>query len=228
MVQYPSAHFPGCGCCVRVPWTGPFRNAVRVGLDCSRDMERTVQVLAMHCVEAECRHRGQPRHHARTCPLNRQGTAAAAHPHACFSKGYSSTAPCTPLQHLWGSRTHTHTGVPAHTHTCARTHAYTHAHAHTHMQTLTRTCIHTGAHTHIHIHARKHTDTSASTHTHIHTQTPRHTRARTHTYTHMHADTHSHTHAYACTRCAHDGLRQYFSVASDAPTLAIHTTHVSH
>jgi hypothetical protein len=31
-------------------WTGPFRNTVRVGLDCSRGMERTVQVLAAHCV----------------------------------------------------------------------------------------------------------------------------------------------------------------------------------
>ena len=28
--------------------TGPFRNAVCVGLDCSRGMERTVQVLAAH------------------------------------------------------------------------------------------------------------------------------------------------------------------------------------
>jgi len=31
-------------------WAGPFRNVVRVGLDCSRGMEHTVQVLAAHCV----------------------------------------------------------------------------------------------------------------------------------------------------------------------------------
>jgi hypothetical protein len=29
---------------------GPFRNAVRVGLDCLRGVERTLQVLAVHCV----------------------------------------------------------------------------------------------------------------------------------------------------------------------------------
>jgi hypothetical protein len=61
-------------------WTGPFRNAVRVGLDCSQGMEHVVQVLVAHCVEAEFRHRGQPGHHARTCLL-RQGTAAAAAAH---------------------------------------------------------------------------------------------------------------------------------------------------
>ena len=30
--------------------SGPFRNAVRFGLDCLRGTERTVQVLATHCV----------------------------------------------------------------------------------------------------------------------------------------------------------------------------------
>jgi len=31
-------------------WTGPFGNAVRDGLESSWGMERTVQVLATHCV----------------------------------------------------------------------------------------------------------------------------------------------------------------------------------
>jgi len=35
-------------------------------------MERTVQVLAVHCVKAMLAHCGQPGHHARTCPLNRE------------------------------------------------------------------------------------------------------------------------------------------------------------
>ena len=63
------------------------------------------------------------------------------------------------------------------------------------------------------MHAHNNADTRVSTHTH--TQTHRHTRARTHAYTH----TLTRTHAYVCTRCAHDGLSQFFSVASDAPTL---------
>jgi len=36
----------------------------------------------------------------------------------------------------------------------------------------------------------------------------------------MRAHTLTRTHAYARTRCARDGLRQFFSVASDAPALA--------
>ena len=134
-------------------------------------------------VEAEFRHCGQPGHHARTCPLNRQGTAEAAHPHACFSKGYSysSTAPCTPQQHLWGSKTHT--GMPAHTHTCARTHT----HAHTNTNTNARTNTHARVQTHRH--TREHTYTRTNTGTH----------ARAHTYTHVHVCTHTCTHTCICT-----------------------------
>ena len=136
------------------------------------------------CVEAEFRHRGQPGHHASTCPLNRQGTAAAAtHPRPCFSEGYSSTASCTPLQHLWGSKMHTqtclHTRAHTRTHVHAHTRTHTYARAHTYKLKM-RARIHTGARTHIHMHANKHTDTFASTHTP--TQTHRHT--CTHTYTH--------------------------------------------
>ena len=136
----------------------PFRNVVHVGLDCLWGMERMEQVLAAHCVfrQAEFRHRGLPGPHARTCPLSRQGTAEGAHPHACFSRGYFSTAPCTPLQFLWGSTTHT--GVPAHTHAHVHTHRntnvqeYTHRRAHklTHARTQTQT--HARAHMYIHTH----------------------------------------------------------------------------
>jgi len=83
----------------------------------------------------EFRHCGQPGHHARTCPLNRQGTAAA-HPHACFSKGCSSTASCTPLH----AQTHTH----------AHTHAHTYKHKRMREYTQTHTCTHTHTHTHTH------------------------------------------------------------------------------
>jgi hypothetical protein len=58
-------------------------------------------------------------------------------------------------------------------------------------------------------------------HTHKNTDTREHTYTRTNTQAHTctHAQTLTHTHAYACTRCARNGLRQFFSVASDAPTL---------
>jgi hypothetical protein len=102
-------------------------------------------------VDAVFRHCGQPGHHARTCLLNRQGTAVAAHPHACFSKRRSSTASCTPLQRLWGSKAHTraHTYTFAHTHTltrmCTDTHTITNARSNTHRRAHTRT--HAYAHT---------------------------------------------------------------------------------
>jgi hypothetical protein len=164
--------------------TGPFRNAVRVGLDCSRGMERTVQVLAAHCVLKQSRHRGQPKHHAHTCPLNRQGTAAA-HSHACFSKGCYSTASCTPLQHLWGSKAHTDTHTYKHTkhthihsHSCACAHTYKHKHARkfTQARTHTYTCARTNTQTpaRAQVHTHKHTGTHARTHTHLHAYIHKH------------------------------------------------------
>ena len=110
-----------------------------------------------------CRSRVQTSwHHARTCPLNRQGTAAA-HAHACFSKGYSSTAPCTPLPHLWGSKTHT------------------------------QACLHTRAHTHAQTRTHAHAQTQTRAHTHTHTQTHRHTRAHTCARIYARRHTHTHT-----------------------------------
>jgi len=38
---------------------------------------------------------------------------------------------------------------------------------------------------------------------------------------HKHTGTQTHTHAFACNCCACDGLRQFFSVASDARTLVL-------
>ena len=145
--------------------TGPFRNAVCVGLDCSRGMERTVQVLAAHCVLKQSRHRGQPKHHAHTCPLNRQGTAAA-HSHACFSTGCYSTASCTPLQHLWGSKAHTDA------HTYKHKHARKFTQARTHTYTCARTNTQTPARAQVHTH--KHTGTHARTHTHLHAYIHKH------------------------------------------------------
>ena len=153
------------------------------------------------CVEAEFRHRGQPGHFARTCPLNRQGTADAAHPHACFSKGYSSTAPCTPLQHLWGSKTHkqaclhTRTHVHAHTrtHACARAHKYKHKHAHMHAHKHTGAAhTHTRARAQTHRHTREHTYIRTNTLAHTHAHTHIHTRACVHTHLHAHMHMHAH------------------------------------
>jgi len=95
----------------------------------------------------------------------------------------------------------THTGVPAHTHTCARTHTHARMRTCTHIRTQTSVCMHTGEHTQIHRHTRAHANI--------------HTRACARTHTHSHTLTHT----CICTRCARDGLRQFFSVASDAPSL---------
>jgi hypothetical protein len=104
------------------------------------------------CVEAEFRHRAQPGQHARTCLLNRQGTAAAAaaHSHTCFSRGCSSKASCTPLQHtLTRMQTHIHRRA------CEYTQARTHTHAQTHMHAYTRANTHSHAHMHMHAHVAR-------------------------------------------------------------------------
>ena len=159
-------------------WRGPFAGHGQHGVGACRALFVEAEVLAAHCLLNQVQ---TSWHHARTCPLNRQGTAAAAHPHACFSNSYSSTAPCTPLQHLWGSKTHTqaclHTRAHTRTHACARAHTYTQTRAYTHRR----------AHTHIHIHTHKHTGTHARVHKHTHTRV----QARTHTYTHTCICTHT-------------------------------------
>ena len=149
----------------------------------------------MHCLLN--RHFGQSGHRACTCPLNRQGTAEAAHPHACFRKCYSSIAPCTPLQHLWGSKTHT--GVPAHTHVHAHTHAHTHAHGHTHTYKHKRTRVYTQSRTHTYTSTRTNTQTHmrAHIHTHKHTGTHPHTQIHTRILARTHTDTLTHMHMHA-------------------------------
>jgi hypothetical protein len=132
-------------------WTGPFRNAVRDGMDCLRGKERTVQVLAAHYMlkqssdivarpgtmltPALSTDREQQQQHILT-PASAKAAPALRHAHHC--------SVC---------------GVARHT----QTHTYTHAHAHAHTHTQTRARIHTGAHTHRHTH--KHTDTRAHTYT---------------------------------------------------------------
>ena len=169
------------------------------------------------------RHRGQPGHHARTCPLIRQGTAAAAHPYACFSKRCSSIASRASLQRLWGSKAHKYRHIQhAHTRTHTHTHTYTYIHIHAHTYT------HTNTNARKYSQARTRTYTCTRTNAQIHAlsliQTHKHTgtHTRTQTHTHTHTRTHAHTHAYARTRCASDGLRQIFSAASDAPTIVFH------
>jgi len=195
----------------------PFRNAVRVGLDCLRGMERTVQVLAAHCVlkqssdivaspgtmlaPALLTDREQQQQQHILALVSAKATPAQRHARLCSICG---AARCTHRRACTHARTHAHT--------CTHTHVHTHTHEHTHtnlkcarVYTLahahTYTCMRTNTQTHsrAHIHPRKHTGTHAHTHTH--------TRAR--------------THAYACTCCAHDGPRQFFSVASDRPHLSL-------
>jgi hypothetical protein len=167
-------------------WRGPFAGHGQHGVGACRALFVEAEVLAAHCLLNQVQ---TSWHHARTCPLNRQGTAAAAHPHACFSNSYSSTAPCTPLQHLWGSKTHTQACLHtrAHTRTHVHAHTRTHACARAHTYTQTRAYTHRRAHTHIHIHTHKHTGTHARVHKHTHTRV----QARTHTYTHTCICTHT-------------------------------------
>jgi hypothetical protein len=147
-----------------------------------------VQVLAACCVPKQSSYNCQPGHHARTCPLNRQGTAAAAHPHACLSKGCSSTASCTPLQHMWGSKAHTQACTRMHQSSRALAHTHTHAHVHTNTNTNAREYSQARTHTHIHVHALTHRHACTHTHTHTHTRTC--TSVHTHTHTHTCICTH--------------------------------------
>jgi len=147
---------------------------------------RGVGACCALCVKAMFIHCGQPGHNARTCPLSRQGSAAAAHPHACFSKGCSSTVSCTPLQRLWGSKAHTQTCTHTHTHACPHTHTHTHIHTHAHTHTITNT--------------REYTQVRARTYTCTRTNTQTHARAHIHTHKHRHTRTHTraHTHIHIC------------------------------
>ena len=107
------------------------------------------------CVEAEFRHRGQPGHRARTCPLKAHTQAHThTHSHACT---------CT----------HIYKHKRACKYTQTRTHTYTCAHTQTHM------------HTRAHIHTHKHTGTYARTHTHTHSHTHTHTHTHMHMHAHV-------------------------------------------
>ena len=115
--------------------TGPFRNAVRVGLDCSRCMERTVQVHAVHCVSKQnsdivaspgtmlapalSTDREEQQQHVLT-PASAKPAPAQRHSHRT-------------LQQLWGSKAQSR----AYTHVCAHTHIHKDGHACTRMHTHT-------------------------------------------------------------------------------------------
>jgi len=182
----------------KLAWTGPFRNAVRAGFDCSRGMEHTVQVLAEHCVlkqssdivaRASCSY----------LPSQQTGNSSTS----------SRLLQQRLLQHTVMHTTAASVGQQG-THTGVHTHAQTHSHA--------RIQTHSRAHTH--------TLTRMRMCSHIQTQAC----VRMHTGAHKHRGTHAHTlkrtHAYARTRCARDGLRQFSSVASDAPTLVINIVYL--
>ena len=156
-------------------WTRPFRNAVRVGLDCSRGMECTVQVLAAHCVlkqildtvaspgtmlaPALSSDRELQQQYILT-PDSAKDALAQHHAHHCSVCGQQGTH------------------IQASTHICTHTYTYTYTHAHTCTHTKTTACEYSDAHTHIHMHTHKHTDTRTRTYTRLNT--------RTHAQTHMH------------------------------------------
>jgi hypothetical protein len=69
-------------------WTGPFRNAVRDGMDCLRGKERTVQVLAAHYMLKQSSDIVARPGTMLTPALStdREQQQQQQDPHACFSK----------------------------------------------------------------------------------------------------------------------------------------------
>ena len=172
-------------------WTGPFRNAVRVGMDCCR-------AWSAPCLHLPSTYREQQKQHILT-PVSAKTTPAQRHAHH-----YSISGAARHTQAYLHTHTHTHTH--AHTHICARTHTHTRMRTRTHACARAHTYKHKRAHvytqactyTHIHMHTHKHADTRESTHTHTHAQIHRHARTHIHTLSHTHTHTpHTHTHTRA-------------------------------
>jgi len=103
LVQYPSAHFPGCACCVRGPGVFQLVNA-RTCLVLLADREQPQQSLQHSPM------------HTTAAYMVQQGAHTRAHTH-------TSTHTHT--------HTHTHTRTHAHTRTQTHTHTYIHTHIHT-------------------------------------------------------------------------------------------------
>jgi hypothetical protein len=116
---------------------GPFCNVAHVGLDCSRVMERMVQVLAAHCVlkqnsdimaslgtmlaPALSTDREEQQQHILAL-ASAKAIPAQRHAHHCSICGAARD-------------THTHRRACTHAHMCTHTHAHTHAHTHTNTNT---------------------------------------------------------------------------------------------
>ena len=142
---------------------GPFRNVVHFGLDCSRGMECTVQMLAAHCVLKQSSDIVASPGTMLAPALSTDREQQQQHiPHACFSKGCSSTASC--YCSICGAARHTHRHTHAHT---TRTHTNTNAREYLQARTRTFTC--TRPNTHAHARAHKQTSKHTGTHTRTHT-----------------------------------------------------------
>jgi len=183
---------------------------VRVGLDCLWGMERTVQMLAVHCVLKQ-----------NSGILASPGTMRGHLP-TQQTRNRSSTS-----SRLFHQRLLQHSAMHTTAASLRQQDTHTRMRTRTHIQTQTRACIHTGTHAHIHMqaHKRRHTREHTYTRTNIQAHTRAHTHTHTRTHTHTHTRTRTRSHAYAPTCCARDGLRQFFSVASDAPTLVVRYMH---
>ena len=151
-------------------------------------------------------HREQQKQHILML-VSAKATTAQRHAHHCSICGAARHT-----QACLHTRTHVHAHAHTRTHACARTHTYKHK----------RARVYTQARTHTYTCTRTNTQTHARAHIHTHKYTGTHARAHTHTHTHTRAHTHTHTRTHTCI-CTHtfarDWHRQFFSVASDAPTL---------
>ena len=158
-------------------WTGPFRNAVRDGMDCLRGKERTVQVLAAHY-------------------MLKQSSDIVARPGTMLTPALSTDRE-QQQQHILTPASAQAAPAQRHAHHCsicgAARHTHTRAHTRAHAQTV---CTHTHTHTHVHTHAHAHT------HTHTYKQKQVQINTGTHTRTHTHRNTHAHTLTHTCI-CMH-------------------------
>ena len=192
------------GACSLKAWSAQCRRLPRTV--CQSNVQILWSVRARTCpvLLADREQQQQEQHTLTPAPAQRR----AHHCSVCGAARHTHRQACT----------HSFVHMHMHTHTHTQTHTH-HEHAHTHTNTNARQYTQARTDTHRHMHTHKHTDTHACAHIYMHNPTGTHTRA----HTHIHAHAFTPTHAYTRTHCARDGLRQFFSVASDAPSRVYQT-----
>ena len=134
-------------------------------LHCSQGMERTVQVLAVHCVL-------------------KQSSDILASPGTMLAPALSTDRE-EQQQHILTPASAKAAPAQCHAHHCSICGAVRH----------TQACLHTRAHMCTHTHAHAYAQTHRHTRAHTYTRTNAQAHARAHTHTHTHAHSHTHAYA---------------------------------